>query len=609
MIGYWVMGLLTFLLALGGLGLAIYGLVTLLRKLADREKRHFDNIDDPVDGSIDVLSPSGKEPSSFVNVAPPNAGQAPANILKRRFITREGAAGNFIMDSLFARGIVIAAIVLGLLIPLSFVDEVVDDRSSMHSSAVQNIADLWGRPQKINGPVLVIPYKRMYETRETIKDEDGKQKVVLNRSIAQEHRIILPKLVHFTAKLAPQVLHRSIYESIVYSSDIQIKGDFRLPKPEIFGEDIVAIEWEKSWFAIGITDLRAITGVTPLVWSGTECAAYSPGTNTGSLLGPGFHAEVPLDAQHAGQEYGFSLSLELKGSRGIHFTPVGETTLINVSGDWPHPSFSGSLLPTSRLVEDTSFTGEWNIPHLSRTYPQSGVLGRGDFGDRSNAITSFTAGVDLFETVSLYTQVNRSVKYGILFIGLTFIALFSFELLSKTRLHLMQYALVGIAMTLFYLTLLSLAEHTSFLVAFAAASLISILMNGLYIMAAMRSRNRGLVVIALLTALYLLLYALLQMEEYALLMGTFMVLIVVGVLMFLTRNLPVYQPTDGGKGSSFFRRRKKNQQDNAPHGDMPHAGMEKAANIMKATDGMSATGTADMENTVTPDASDTVKKP
>lgn len=493
---------------------------------------------------IGPLPDEGPLPQEKAAVAPPEGSAfSVASATRRTAASGRGknhvsSATGFFMNSLFARGLIIAAITLGLLIPLAFVSDVVDERSAMRRKAVKDIAGLWGESQTVSGPALVIPYKREYEVRESVTDAADKKKIVVRKAYAQEHRVILPKRVDFDALLHPQVRHRGIYEYVVYTSPITVKGQFRLPQKEAFGENVAEIQWDKAWFSLGVTDLKAITKVEPLVWNKETCPAYNPGGNIGNLLGPGFHTFVPLRESDAGQGRDFSLAVKLNGSGGLRFTTVGETTNITVAGDWPHPSFSGSLLPASREITPDSFKGVWHVPHLSRTYPQSGILGQGDFSGKSAGILSFTAGVDLFETVSLYSQVNRSVKYGILFIGLTFVALLAFELVTKARMHLMQYALVGIAMTLFYLVLLSLAEHTSFLNAFVAASLISIAMNGLYIAAAMRSRNKGLVVTGLLTALYLLLYALLQMEEYALLVGTFMVLLVVGILMYLTRNLP-----------------------------------------------------------------------
>lgn len=477
----------------------------------------------------------------------PGSYSVPRGIRRGACMCHPGGIQRYMMNNIFVRSLIIAAITLGLLIPLLFVSDIVYERSSMRRHAINDIAGLWGRSQTISGPVLVIPYLREYEVSDRVTDDEGKQRVVVRKAQAREYRIILPQELDYEAVLFPQVRNRGIYDYVVYTSPITVAGKFRLPSSESFGENTARIDWDKSWMALGVSDLRAITEVGKLSWDGAPAPAFNPGTGVKNLIGPGFQAEVMAGAAAApGTVHEFALELKLNGSGGLHFTPVGENTRIKISGDWAHPSFSGSLLPTTRSITDTSFSGEWSIPHLSRTYPQSGILGADDFRDDSTKITAFTAGVDLFETVSLYSQVDRAVKYAILFIGLTFIALLSFELVSKARLHFMQYGLVGIAMTMFYLVLLSLAEHTSFLLAFAAASAVSIVMNGLYIMAAMRSRKKGLVVMGMLSALYLLLYALLQMEEYALLMGTFLVLIVVGVLMFLTRHLTADKNAEGG---------------------------------------------------------------
>lgn len=564
------------LLFFTGLGFAVYGLVafikkrTLRRVMALKEQKTIR----AAAGAPEIPRPDklpGTPEKVFVDELPGNTSkdlatktpEAPTLAKKEHTVTQEQLSPVLphthaawhaapMTEKLFFRCLVIAGITLGLLIPLFFVSDIVDERSDMRRRAVSDIASLWGESQTINGPVLVIPYLREYITKGTVKNSEGKDVVEVRQQTVREYRIALPVDVTFTATLDPQVRHRSIYEYVVYTGTVDIAGRFRVPEAADFGEKIIRIDWENAWLALGITDLRAITGVSLLLWNDVKRPAYNPGTGLKNLLGPGFQAPLALKAANAGTENTFSLSVNLNGSGGIQFTPVGESSIIKVAGPWPHPSFSGSLLPTKRQISETDFSAEWHIPHLSRTYPQNGVLDQDEFA--GNAIRSFTAGVDLFEAVSLYSQIDRAVKYGLLFIGLTFTALLSFELVSRVRLHLMQYGLVGLAMTLFYLVLLSLAEHTVFLAAFAAASLVSIFMNSLYIAAAMRSAKKGGIVAGLLTALYLLLYALLQMEEYALLIGTGLVLLVVGILMYLTRHLPQYdgtQPPLGGENGSM----------------------------------------------------------
>ncbi len=543
---------------LAGLGFAVFGAAVFLRRLLQRktteEAEGSPRYMETEKPAVRVADEAQNQPDGS---APPARGarrifSAPSTskdsvFSGASFVTSKGT----VMDKLFVRCLIVAALTLLLLIPLAFINDMVHERSSLRRKAIADIASLWGASQTITGPALVIPYLREYTVLENVTGDDGKTRSEKRKAIAQEYRVVLPTELNFTADLKPQVRSRGIYDYVVYTSPIQVAGQFSLPLRDSFEESAIRIEWEKSWFTLGISDLRAITGVEKLQWNGKPSAPFSPGTKLKGLLGPGFHTLVDLSGLEKNDANGrtqtFSLSLTLNGSGSLHFTPVGENTRITVSGNWPHPRFEGSILPVTRKITTENFSGEWKIPHLSRTYPQTGIFGKDDFSDNSRSISSFTAGVNLFEAVSLYTQVDRAVKYGILFIGLTFVALLSFELITKARLHYLQYGLVGIAMALFYLVLLSLAEHTPFILAFCLASLISIAMNSLYIMAAFRSKNKGLLVAGLLIALYLLLYALLQMEEYALLLGTCMVVVVIAMLMFLTRHLPGSPPHAGGE--------------------------------------------------------------
>ena len=460
-------------------------------------------------------------------------------------------------QSLLLRCCIIAVITLALLVPLNFVSGLVHERSSLQRGAVSKIAQSWGSSQTVSGPALVVPYEiRRTVTDEITDEESGKTRKVSRWENLMQHKVVLPTKLEFDAVLEPQTRYYGIYEYVVYTAPVALRGAFRLPPAPAFDDQLVCVHWEKAWFALGITDLKAIGQVDALLWNGKPAAPFSPNTRADNLLGPGFHAPVPLDP--SAPEPVFSLDIRFNGSGGLYFTPVGETTRIDVRGDWNSPHFGGGLLPESRTITDTNFKASWSIPHLSRTYPQVGDLGASEFkitsstyrgnAEESGHLSRFVAGVDLYEPVSLYRQVDRAVKYGLLFIGLTFVALLSFELASQSRLHLMQYCLVGIAMTLFYLVLLSLAEYTAFLTAFLTASAVSIGMNGMYIAAALRSKGKGAVIMALLAGLYAVLYALLQMEDYALLVGTALVLIVVGVLMVLTRNLPVTgRPEEGNR--------------------------------------------------------------
>ena len=203
-----------------------------------------------------------------------------------------------------------------------------------------------------------------------------------------------------------------------------------------------------------------------------------------------------------------------------------------MKSDWPHPSFQGNVLPDEHEVTNEGFLAKWSIPNLARNFPQIWTLENQTFN-----VNEFSAGVNLFEAVSLYSQITRAIKYGVLFFALTYITFLIFELGIGRRLHIVQYGIIGLALSMFYLTLLSMAEHAGFFNAYISAALIIIVMISLYAYAAIRSLGRTGIIALLLSGLYIMLYSLLKLEDYALMAGTVLLLIILAVLMFLTRNI------------------------------------------------------------------------
>lgn len=443
----------------------------------------------------------------------------------------------------FARCVFIAIITLFLLIPLGLVEDIVYERSYLYQQATENIRESWGKDQSINGPVLIIPYVT-WEDRKEIIVLDKKKEEVVHRDYYQKHRVVLPKTLNFDSELSHEVRYRGIYRQTLYTAPVEIKGSFILPGVKDFPGNIQKIEWENARLAVGVSDLKTIAEAVPAQWGGSSLAAYKPGTMAGGLVGPGFHAELPLTLGDAGAKRDFFIKLTIRGSGGISFTPVGENTTINVSGTWPDPSFQGNLLPVERKIEAEGFSAKWLVSNLTRTYPQLGDIetyvsdSNGNSYRGGSVITSFTAGVDLHEMVSLYRMVIRAVSYGILFIAVSFVALFSFEMITRQRMHLLQYGMVGLSMSLFYLVLLSLSEHVGFGLSFVAAAALTVLMNSLYVASALASKAKGLIMAGLLSALYAVLFCILRAEDTALLTGTALVLVMMGVLMYVTRKLP-----------------------------------------------------------------------
>ncbi len=434
-------------------------------------------------------------------------------------------------DSLTARTLLIGVLALLMSVPLSMVGGTVEERHRLYRSVLDEIASIWGSRQVLEGPALVVPYVERYLVEETVKDEKTGEETTTTKVILKNlTAVALPRSLTVDVQLDEQVRHRGIYDALVYTAEIRLRGQIERPNIGALSENLHRVDWDKAHLVLSLSDTRAINEVSELTWNDRP-QSLAPGTRLTGLFGNGFHA--PLEAlDPATESYAFDLSLSINGSQGIRFAPFGEDTSIRMTSSWPHPSFQGSALPAAHDIRDNGFEANWSIPHLARNYPQLFTHPAGDFD-----LGEFLVGVDLFEPVFLYSKVTRAVKYGLLFVGLTFLTFLIFELISSARLHFVQYGLIGIALSLFYLTLLSLAEHIDFRRAYVLASALSIGMITLYTGAALRSRARAAIVLALLSTLYTLLFSLLHMEDYALLMGTVLLLAVVAVLMYLTRDL------------------------------------------------------------------------
>ncbi len=437
-----------------------------------------------------------------------------------------------INDTLTMRAVIVAVIALVMLIPMVMMQGVVDERNGLYRNVLHDIASTWGGQQLLQGPMLVVPFIEKHVNRETTRDKNGEEKIKTKTTYLTKYAIHLPKDLKINVDLAEQHRKRGIYKSLVYAAELSIEGSFDQLDIENMSDHIHRIDWEKAYLVLGLSDTRAINEVSSLNWNGSEIG-YSPGTKVTDLISHGFHANIK-SLSFAKESHEFSTKISINGSQGFRFAPFGENTTVNMQSSWPHPSFQGMTLPTHHEITDTGFTSEWTIPHLARNYPQSWVL-----GNASYHLEEFVAGVDLFEPVFLYSKMTRAVKYGILFIGLTFLTFLIFELTMQARLHYVQYGLIGVALAIFYLVLLSIAEHTTFLNAYIIAALINIGLITLYTAAALKNWSRACIIFVLLAALYTVLYSLLQLEDYALLMGTMLILSVLMVLMYVTRNLRV----------------------------------------------------------------------
>jgi len=429
------------------------------------------------------------------------------------------------------RFIVVATLALVMLIPLEMVESVVRERYEAYQAVVADIAGAWSSDQRLAGPILIVPFTEKIEVRDQFITAEGEKKTTVRWETRQRRAVILPDVLDVDGTLIPEIRRRGIYEVQVYTADLVVSGAFRSPQAVVESlsspDRLQDIDWAKVVVGFGLSDPRGIVKVDGFDFNG-HAAQPGPGTTLDTIVPRGFHVAVG-EAIPDGLE--FDLPLVIRGSGSLGFLPLGETTRVSLSSEWSHPSFSGDVLPASRVITDEGFSAEWTIPLLNRSYPQAWIAGA------DVDIDEIEAGVRLFEPVALYDLVTRAVKYGLLFIALTFLTLGLIEFVVDVRLSLVQFLLIGIALAIFFLILVALAEHMGFATAYILASSTVVVINTLYCAAILPRRSISIVVGAVLTAIYGILYTILRAEDFALLGGTLLLVVALIVTMYFTRRI------------------------------------------------------------------------
>jgi inner membrane protein len=423
--------------------------------------------------------------------------------------------------------LIIGATVLLLTLALMAIRGLMAERKAYHDQAVRDIATGFAGEQRIAGPVLVLPCrKKRMAPPETPADTETA--VYTNCS-----RQLLPDNLEIAVEIGTETRSRGIYQSLLYTANIIAKGHF-LINPDDDSPTDGPREWGQAYVAFGIGDSRGIVGVPRLIWNGAE-KDFDPGTAL-PALGGGLHADIgSIDGQNP-TRYEFQVNLALKGSERIEFVPIGKRTSIALQAAWRHPSFIGRYLPDRHEISADGFSAQWSTSFFATNMRQ--VFEQfGGSGKVAPEILANSLGVALIEPVDLYLKAERAVKYGFLFVVLTLACLFCTEVLKGLAIHPVQYGLVGIALALFFLLMLSLAEHIGFLPAYLLASLACLGQVCFYAASLLKSRTLILGFGGLLGALYAVLYALLASEDYALLMGSLLLFGLLSLAMAATRRV------------------------------------------------------------------------
>ncbi len=422
-----------------------------------------------------------------------------------------------------------------LSIPLFTIWLLVYDREQQSQAALASIAEGWGGPQAMSGPYLVIPFRG--EVTETV-NENGQN--VTRTRIVQQELALAPEQFSLETDLSPERRQRSIYEAVVYTAANEGQAVFAMPNDlDRQGVDPAALRLDQAELRFGLADMRGIQGAT-IRFAGEEVELRSGGGG-----GPGFSASVDA-SQLAIRSLSASFTLTFRGNQRVSLLPhAGETDWL-VRSSWPHPSFLGGFLPDSD-IDGQGFTARYNITNLALgrslvTIGESGLsnqqLAEGTpQPDYEPPVQDSEVRVGLFQPVDLYSQVDRSVKYGFLIIGFTFLAYLMFDVIAGVRVSAIEYLLVGAALVLFFVLLLALAEVVGFTWAYILAAAGIIGLNTAYSAAVLGSMRRAGMIGGLMTGLYAVMYVLLNLETYSLLIGSLLLFVALAAVMYATRNL------------------------------------------------------------------------
>jgi inner membrane protein len=431
------------------------------------------------------------------------------------------------MQSATARVIMVGLLTLFLLIPLHYVNNIIYERSMLQEEVTRDITEKWGGSVYVCGPVLKVPYKIINETEITDK---ATKKTSIQRSAAVDFLYIFPEELNVNASVKTTEKHRSNYEAAVFNAAMNLKGYYPLPdlkKHNITPENVF---WDKATIVINTNTLKSIKGAVNITFNGNQYAFEAEAKDNDNDTTNALQTQ-PINLQgNLSGNMPFDMNITYDGSQQLGIVPIGKNTTATIAGNWHTPKFGGNFLPEDSTVTDKGFKARWTVSALNRQFAQQYITALPD-------LDKFAFDVDFLILVDEYKQNERASKYGFLVIGLTFLIFFLIQSISKISIHIFQYAMIGIALTMFYTLLISITEHSSFLLAYIVAGISVIAMIGLYSVSILKNRKFPIFIAGSLTALYTFIYVIIQLENYALLAGSIGLFAILGAVMYFSRKI------------------------------------------------------------------------
>jgi inner membrane protein len=423
------------------------------------------------------------------------------------------------MNSYSVKMIIVSGLALMLLIPSFMIMNLIEERMELSEKVKKELYAQWGGKQVVAGPVLNVPF--------TVT-ESGEKNQLTNERHGVAH--FLPEKLKTEGALFPETRNRGIYQVVVYEGKLKMKGSFIPPDISQLEIQNAQYNWNAAYFTIGISDMRGIKNLPELVINGQK-VKVEPGVADTDLFQSGITMKAgSIDLK---QPLNFEIELVLNGSEDLSVETLGTTSEVSMKSDWAQPSFTGRFLPESRNVSAKGFTAEWRVTHLNRNFPQQ-------WADRKFNTHEAVLGVELLIPVDHYQKSMRSVKYAILFIALNFLIFLFIEIKVKTRIHPFQYSLVAFALLIFYALLTSLGEQIGFNLAYLISAVAVTSLISWYVFTMLHDKRLVIWVTLLQTGLYLFLFTILQLQDYALLAGSIGLFAILAIIMRASQRIKWY---------------------------------------------------------------------
>jgi inner membrane protein len=433
---------------------------------------------------------------------------------------------HWLKESVTVKLIFIGVLVLILLIPSVLIQNLIQERSSRQDDTEKQVSDQYSGDQLVQGPVLVIPYKKR------IKESDAAGKEITKEVI--KNVFVLPNELSYNANMTPDVLHRGIFEVVVYNSTIKVSGNFTRADLNLLSISPDQLMPEKARLLFSISDLKGLR-TNPQFKLAGQVATAEPAFGD-NVFANGLQVAVNLTGM-MDKVIPFDFNLELKGSQELSFLHLGKTTDVAVKGNWGSPSFDGRYLPDTRKIDPktNTFEAKWRMLYYNRPFPQQWA---DDYSILSTKkADDATFGVKLRLPVDQYQKTMRSSKYAILIIMLTFISLFLTEMIARQKVHVFNYILIGATMIIYYTLLLSFSEQLGFTLAYLIASVATIALITIFLASLLKNRKAAGLFALILTVFYTFIYVIIQLEDLALMIGSIALFMIVAALMYFSRKI------------------------------------------------------------------------